>query len=89
MEKAFDKAWREGILNVMMERGCKDNVWMYLDILNEGTSVRVKTAWGLTEPVNSGQVIKQGSVLSPVQYGLLIDQIAKELMKEKKGPHPG
>ena len=86
VEKAFDKAWREGILHVMHEQGCRDDLWMYLDVLNEGISVRVKSAWGLTNPVKSDKVIKQGSVLSPIQYGLLIDQIAKELTKEKKGP---
>ena len=85
VEKAFDKAWREGILHLMNKHGCSRNNWAYIDALNENNTVKIKTAWGMTKPIDTSSVLKQGSVLSPIQYGLLIDEISKVLEKERKG----
>ena len=85
VEKAFDKAWRDGIMNILNKRGCDLKNWIYLDKLNDKSTVKIKTKWGLTKDINTDKVLKQGSVMSPIQYGILIDEIAKELYNNKKG----
>ena len=32
VEKAFDKAWRDGIMNILYKRGCDMKNWIYLFI---------------------------------------------------------
>ena len=85
VEKAFDKCWRDLAMFVLSERGCPNREWVYLNLLNMGNKVQVKTYHGLTEEIEIDRVIKQGAVLSPLQYGLLIDEIAKILLNEGKG----
>ena len=52
--------------------------------MNENSYVKVKTPWGLTENVNTENILKQGGVLSLLLYGVLTDDIAKTLIKEGK-----
>ena len=85
VEKAFDKAWREVIMWLMNERGCGNKEWIYLETLNSENKVRVNTVFGPTDEVNINRVIKQGAVLSPIQYAILIDEIARKLMEEDMG----
>ena len=85
ISKAFDKAWREGIMNVMSKRGCNNQDWIYMDLLNKNSTVQVKTPFGITEKIKVNKIIKQGAVSSPIQFGLLIDEIGKKLFEEKKG----
>ena len=66
-------------------RGCPDKEWVYMEALNCGSKVRIKTCVGLTREIKTDRVIKQGAVLSPVQYALSIDEIAKILEEEKRG----
>ena len=56
-----------------------------MEALNCGSKVRIRTCVGLTNEIKTDRVIKQGAVLSPVQYALLIDEIAKILEEEKRG----
>merc|ERR1712002_1082348 len=85
VEKAFDKAWREVIMWLMKERGCGKKEWIYLETLNSENKVRVNTVFGPTDEVSIDRVIKQGAVLSPIQYAILIDEIARKLMEDNMG----
>ena len=64
--KAFDKAWREGIMHVMEKRGCTMKEWVYMDALNRENKVKIKTVFGLTEEIKTDKIIKQGAVSSPI-----------------------
>ena len=72
-------------MNILYKRGCDMKNWIYLYTLNDDNSVKVKTKWGLTNSIKADKILKQGSGLSPIQYGVLIDEIAKELYQNGKG----
>ena len=85
ISKAFDKAWREGIMYILDKRGCNKKDWIYMDLLNIKNKVKIKTVFGETNEINTNKIIKQGAVSSPIQFGLLIDEIGKELINMKRG----
>ena len=85
VEKAFDKAWFDGILHLLMERGLDQKNTSYLKELNRGYHVSIKTPHGVTKPVSCEDVLKQGSVLSPIQFGISTDEIANQLEKADLG----
>ena len=85
ISKAFDKAWREGIMYILDKRGCNKKDWVYMDLLNVKNKVKIKTTFGETNEIKTNKIIKQGAVSSPIQFGLLIDEIGKELIQMKKG----
>ena len=85
VEKAYDRGDFELILHVMKERGCNMEDWVYMDALNENNKVKIKTTFGLTSDIQTGTIIKQGGVLSPIQFSLLIDEIGKNLASKDKG----
>ena len=85
VEKAYDRGDFELILHVMRERGCNMEDWVYMDALNENNKVKIKTTFGLTSDIQTGTIIKQGGVLSPIQFSLLIDEIGKNLACKDKG----
>ena len=43
--------------------------------LNKGAKVCIKTKFGLSASFDTGQTLTQGAVLSPIQFGVLIDEI--------------
>ena len=85
VEKAFDKAWFDGILHLLMERGLDTNNTAYLKQMNKDYTVKIKTPHGYTEPVKCEDVHKQGSVLSPIEFGISTDEITLELKKRTSG----
>ena len=85
VEKAFDKAWFDGILHLLMERGLDQKNTSYLKELNRGYHVSIKTPHGVTKLVSCEDVLKQGSVLSPIQFGMSTDEIANQLEKADLG----
>ena len=56
-----------------------------MDLLNIKNKVKIKTVFGETNEINTNKIIKQGAVSSPIQFGLLIDEIGKELINMKRG----
>ena len=47
---------------------------------------RLKTKYGKTREINIKDSIRQGGVLSVIQYALIMDEINKEIVKQKVGP---
>ena len=83
--KAYDKAWLKAIMYVMYKEGLQDNHWTILKKLNENLTATLHTKFGLTREINIKDSIRQGGVPSTTMYGLLMDEINKEIKKENLG----
>ena len=83
--KAYDKAWLTGIMYVLQKNGIKGPLWNIIRKLNTNLKATIKTKDGQTETINIKDSIRQGGVLSVLMYALLMDEIAKEIVKENKG----
>ncbi len=83
--KAYDKAWLNAILYTLNKSGLKDKEWTLTRKLNLDLTATIRTKYGKTRPINIKDSIRQGGVLSVIEYANLMDEIAKELQKENKG----
>ena len=81
--KAYDKAWLDGIMDVLAKNGCPPPEWLLIDKLNQNLSARIRTKHGLTNPIKIKDSIRQGGVLAVTQYAILMDEINKEIQKAK------
>lgn len=85
--KAYDKAWLDAIMYVMHKQGLKGPEWDLIKKMNENLSARISTRHGNTREIKIKDSIRQGGVLSVLQYALLIDEINKEIQKENLGTY--
>ena len=77
VQKAYDKAWLDAIFYGKNLRMIKK--------LNSNLTARAQTRYGLTRRIKIRDSIRQGGVLSVIEYATLIDEIAKELKQKKIG----
>jgi hypothetical protein len=83
--KAYDKAWSDGIMYAMHENGLTGPIWNMINKFNKGLKAHIKTKDGLTREIEIKDSIRQGGVLSVLQYATVMDEIAKEIQKQNKG----
>ena len=83
VQKAYGKAWLDGILHALHRNGVKekksDNEKKQL---NSNLRARIHTRHGLTREIKIKDSIRQGGVLSVIEYATLIDEIANELKND-------
>ena len=79
--KAYDKAWIDAILYVMYKRGVNSKLWQIIKKLNENLTANIHTKYGPTRKITIKDSIRQGGVLSVLQYALLMDEINKEIQE--------
>ncbi len=80
--KAYDKAWLDAIMYVMHKEGIDLQTWKIIKELNSNLTAKLKTKYGLTRPIKIKDSIRQGGVLSVIQYALLMDEINKEIINK-------
>ena len=83
--KAFDKAWLDGIMHAMYNNGLTGPLWNTVRKLNQNLTATIKTKDGPTRQIAIKDSIRQGGVLSGLQYALVMDEIAKEIQKNNNG----
>ncbi len=83
--KAFDKAWLEGIMHILYQNGLTDSHWEIVKRLNENLKATIITKHGPTRKIDIHDSIRQGGVLSVVMFGIMMDQISKEIADEDIG----
>ena len=83
--KAYDKAWSDGIMHSMHESGLTGPTWNIVRKLNQNLTARIKTKDGLTREISIKDSIRQGGVLSVIEYADVMDKIAKEIYKLNLG----
>ncbi len=85
VQKAYDKAWLDAILYVLDKNGLRGKNWELVRKLNSNLKAKVQTKHGLTREITIRDSIRQGGVLSVIEYATLIDEIAKELKNQNMG----
>lgn len=75
--KAYDKAWLKAIMYVLHKEGLMDRTWKIAEELNKNLKAQIRTQHGMTEKIHINDSIRQGGVLSVIQYALLMDEISK------------
>ena len=83
--KAYDKAWLAAIMYVLEKNGVKGKLWLLIKKLNENLLAQVRTIYGKTRKITIRDSIRQGGVLAPLMYALLMDEINKEIVDKKLG----
>ena len=83
--KAYDKAWSEAIMYVMHKEGIRYRHWNIIKKLYENITAKIKTKHGKTREIHIKDSIRQGGVLSVTEYGVLMDEINKDLEKKPLG----
>ena len=85
VQKAYDKAWLNGILYALNQNGVSGKNLIMITKINTNLRARIHTKHGLTREIKIRDSIRQGGVLSVIEYATLIDEIAKELKKNNIG----
>ncbi len=83
--KAYDKAWSDGIMYALHNSGLTGPIWNITRKLNQNLRAQIKTKDGLTRQIIIKDSIRQGGVLSVLEYANVMDEIAKEICKMNKG----
>ena len=83
--KAYDKAWLDGILYNLYNRGVTGPTWNLIRKLNLDLKADIKTKHGLTREINMKDSIRQGGVLSVILYSAMMDEIAKAVSERGIG----
>ncbi len=68
---------------VMYKEDLRYNHWNISQKFNQNLIATVNTRYGPTRKIKMNS-IRQGGVLSVMQFRLLMDEISKEMTKEKK-----
>ena len=85
VEKAYDKAWSQAIMHILWKCKIRGKLWRIIENLNSNLTAKIKTRYGLTRIIKMGDSIRQGGVLSVVEYAKLIDELETELQTMKLG----
>ena len=83
LEKAYDRAWKQIIFHTLWQNGVKGKTWRIVKKINDGLFTRVRTRYGLTREVLIPESIRQGGVLSVVEFSKMMDML--NVMIEKEG----
>ena len=85
VQKAYDKAWLDAILYALHQNGVEGKNLRMIKNLNSNLTAKIQTRFGLTRKIKIKDSIRQGGVLSVIEYATLIDEIAKELKQHNLG----
>ena len=85
VQKAYDKAWLDAIIYTLHKNGIEGKNLRMIKKLNSNLTAKIQTRYGLTRKINIKVSIRQGGVLSVIEYAALIDEISKELRKKGLG----
>ena len=78
--KAYDKA----IMYALDSSGVKGKEWSITKKLNDNLTASVKTQHGQTRQIHIKDSIRQGGILSVLEYANVMDEITKEIGKNPK-----
>ena len=68
VQKAYDKAWLDAIIYTLDKNGVHDKNLRMIKKINSNLTARIQTRYGLTRKINIRDSIRQGGVLSVIEY---------------------
>ena len=85
VQKAYDKAWLDAIRYALHNNEVTGKNLQMAKKLNSNLTAKIHTRHGLTREIRIRDSIRQGGVLSVIEYATLIDEISKELKEQYLG----
>ena len=85
VQKTYDKAWLDAILYALHKNGVTGKNLQMVKKLNSNLTAKIHTRDGVTRDIRIRDSIKQGGVLSVIEYATLIHEISKELKEQDLG----
>ena len=73
--KAFDKMVLKNIMNDLWKSNVRGKIWRVIYTINKQATIRIKTNFGKTDPVQIGETLKQGSVLASTLAAMHTDKV--------------
>jgi hypothetical protein len=83
-EKAFDSLNRKKIWRILKEYGTPQKIINLIKNMCKGSTLRVLHEGILSEPISTTSGVKQGCVLSPTIFIIVMDYIMKKVITNKK-----
>ena len=77
LQKAFDKMVLRNIMEDLWRKNVRGKIWRNIYIINSKARLSIKTAFGETEEVKVGEVLKQGSVLASTLAAMHTDTLSE------------
>ena len=81
LEKAFDRVPRRVMEWAMRKKGLPEILVKAVMSLNEGAETKVRVGSGLSEEFSVKVGVHQGSVLSPLLFAMVIDEVTENARK--------
>ena len=75
LKKAFDKMVLKNVLNDLWKANIKGKIWRNVYKINQATRIKIKTPYGETDYTQTGEIVKQGSVLASTLAALHTDGV--------------
>ena len=85
IEKAFDSVELPILLQHLFNKGINGKFWRLIKNWYTNSTSRVQVNNQLSEPFTVERGVKQGSVLSPTLFLIVMDQLPKQLREKKYG----
>ena len=85
LRKAYDVAWRSGVLFRLHQAGVRGRTWLLFHALLSGTCAHARINGRASPTWFSPNGVPQGSVLSPILFNLLVDSVADAVRRVNPG----
>ena len=79
LEKAYDTTWKFGILKNLRDMGFRGKLPIFIKNFLANRQFQVKVGASMSDPYEQEQGVPQGSVLSPILFGIQINSITETL----------
>ena len=81
IEKAYDMMWTEGLLIKLNKIGVRGRMYRWISAFLSERTLRVRIDGELSESFRAENGTPQGSIVSPLFFAIMIDQIFKDLQE--------
>lgn len=84
LQKAYDMAWRRGILQKLYDLGFRGNLPIFINNLMTDRTFKVRIGTELSDTFTQINGVPQGSVISPTLFMILINDMLKDISPNVK-----
>jgi len=83
--KGFDKLWLRDVMYDLGNNGVKGRLCRIIFLLNSNTTIAIRTSYGITEEMELGELVRQGSVLGAVISANSLETVVKDAQNGSGG----